>query len=41
MASFWGRLSVKRAQQEVSIKQAVCTNLNTYIFCLILLMQRT
>lgn len=40
MACFWGRLSVERAQQEVLIKQALCANLNTCIFCLILLMQR-
>lgn len=40
MASFWGRLSMERAQQEVLIKQTLCANLNTYVFCLILLMQR-
>lgn len=35
MASFWGRLSMERAQQEALIKQTLCANLNTYIFCLI------
>lgn len=40
MASFWARLSMERAQQEVLIKQTLCANLNTYIFCLILLVQR-
>lgn len=40
MASFWGRLCMERAQQEVLIKQTLGANLNTSIFCLILLMQK-